>query len=220
MSGRFIIGLILILLGAGFLVDRLGYWDFGLILSSYWPLILIFLGLMKMFRRHIISGGIILLIGLWFQLRNLNLIPENIWVFFWPVILILVGIWFLVPRARRVPSTTSSSDLIHHTVIFGGLEDRNNSQQFKGGEISAIFGGAELNFRDAKLASSGATLELTAIFGGIEIKVPEDWIVVSSGVPLFGGLENKAKRQKAEDPNAPTLNVSCTAIFGGVEISN
>src|SRR5262245_22065959 len=66
-------------------------------------------------------------------------------------------------------------DEMNHLVLFGGLEDRNNSKQFQGGKVTVMFGGAELDLCDADIEAKGAYLELITAFGGIELIVPEHW---------------------------------------------
>ncbi len=135
-----------------------------------------------------------------------------------PIILIIVGIIFIFTRFKG-KSSIHHEEQLGHFVIFSGLETRNQAQSFKGGSVTAIFGGASIDLRDAVLSEEGAELELSAAFGGIELRVPEDWVVVATGLPLFGGWENKA-RFKTSDGTRPVLKINCLALFGGVEIKN
>lgn len=64
----------------------------------------------------------------------------------------------------------------------------------------------------------GAQLALTGIFGGISVTVPQNVRVEVTGIPIFGGWENKT-RQSIDD-TLPVLKVNCLAAFGGVEIKN
>ena len=52
MSGRHIIGAILILLGTGFLLDQLDIWDFSGLLGTWWPTAIILIGV-KLGRRSV-----------------------------------------------------------------------------------------------------------------------------------------------------------------------
>ena len=42
----------------------------------------------------------------------------------------------------------------------------------------AVFGGVELDLRKAAMKSNQVRVECNAVFGGIEIRVPETWMVV------------------------------------------
>jgi hypothetical protein len=103
-------------------------------------------------------------------------------------------------------------------AVFGGCERRVAIQNFQGGRATALFGGIELDFRDADMESE-AILEVNCIFGGVEIRVPETWHVHSRSLPVFGGYEDKTSQ-----PHSPgktkTLIVTGMVIFGGVEIKN
>jgi hypothetical protein len=48
--------------------------------------------------------------------------------------------------------------------------------------------------------------------------VPDDWKVVISGIPLFGGWDNKTKVNTND--NSPILRIKCTVAFGGLDITN
>jgi hypothetical protein len=72
-GGRVVAGLVIVVVGVAMLMDRTGIADMSLHLSGrYWPVILIVLGLARLFdppRRHgrpsYRSGGWLLWIGLW-----------------------------------------------------------------------------------------------------------------------------------------------------------
>jgi hypothetical protein len=70
------------------------------------------------------------------------------------------------------------------------------------------------------LAQEGGVLDLAAAFGGIDIKVPNDWKVEVTGVPIFGGWTDKTHYTPQPDGREKILAIKCLAIFGGVEIKN
>jgi hypothetical protein len=102
--------------------------------------------------------------------------------------------------------------------VFSGSEIASHSKEFQGGSISAIFGGAEVDLRDA-LPTPDARLDIFTAFGGVEVKVPDGWQVEVKGLPLFGGIEN-ATAKEAVAANAPRLSISATVLFGGLEIKH
>jgi len=185
-------------------------------------LILIAIGINQLFSKgHSSSGAIILiLIGVFFQLRNLDLLPGDIGNYFWPVLLIIVGIMILLGSSKQDGIYKYKDNTIDHFVVFSGLENKCVSKDFRGGSATVAFGGIDLDFREAELSKEGAFLELTAVFGGIEVRVPEHWKVVVKGVPIFGVWENKAKTSVADVENQPVLNIKCLVMFGGIDIIN
>ncbi len=46
------------------------------------------------------TGGILIIVGVYFLLRHLNLVPNLDWEVIWPVILILLGAYFVARRLR------------------------------------------------------------------------------------------------------------------------
>ena len=52
----------------------------------------------------------------------------------------------------------------------------------------------------------------------IEIRVPEDWTVVSRVVPLMGGVDDKTR--PPQSATAHRLVLRGFAIMGGIEIKN
>ena len=50
--------------------------------------------------------------------------------------------------------------------------------------------------------------------------VPEGWRVTMSGLPIFGGYEDKTHGDGSLPPDAPVLKVGATAVFGGVTVKN
>jgi hypothetical protein len=103
-------------------------------------------------------------------------------------------------------------------------------------EVLALFGGAQLDFRDANLYSGVTVVNCLAMFGGIDILVPEELEVDANGTGVFGGFEQKAAkarkrrlfrgRERAPSPELelepgeepPLLVIRGFALFGGVTI--
>ena len=221
-------GAVILAIGLIFLLNNFGiiraghFWQF-------WPLILIFAGITRLFdpnRR--IWGVILLMFGVLMQLNGLG-IGNFTWNQLWPLVLIAAGgmaMWGAI-QARRVAENLDSSTgdfrtTLRESAIFGGVEKRLNGKDFRGGQLQSIFGGIEIDLRDADIAESEAVLYANAIFGGIEIRVPDTWFVAARGQGIFGGFSDSTRFTGQSDPDKPkkTLIVMGTAVFGGVEIRN
>ena len=115
-------------------------------------------------------------------------------------------------------TAASSNSMISAMAILGGVERRNNCQDFRGGSITAIMGGCEIDLRTASIASSNEPiLAVFALWGGIEVRVPPDWTVVSQVDPILGGFEDSTLPPKEASKR---LILRGTAIMGGIEVSN
>jgi len=224
-TGRLFAGILIIGLGLLFLLGSLDQVDVGQFIGDYWPLFLIFVGIWHMVSSNFrnLGGGLILIaIGGFFLLANLDLLPYSAWRLLWPAAIIAVGLWVIFrPRFRGVPGETPkvTQDDLGAFVMFWGSDHIVKSQAFRGGKATAMFGGIDIDLRDAKLAGGEATLDLTAMFGGIEVKAPLDWNVVVDSHALLGGVDNK-HRGKAGGESTATLYVKATALFGGIDIKD
>jgi hypothetical protein len=118
---------------------------------------------------------------------------------------------------RVLPSRGDElSDEVALTAIFGGVELKSRAQAFRGGSMLAWYGGVAVDLREAKLAPGGAQLSTGALWGGVAIKVPPGWRVEHTARVFSGGVAVDAP--EPDDPDAPTLVVDATVLFGGVAV--
>lgn len=229
MNGKYFWGIILILIGTGFLLEQFEIISFGAMVKLYWPSILILFGLIGLFDRKTSKFGslVLIVIGGALQINRLDLFEFNAFRLIWPIILILIGLKVIFSKSSFIEvkfdsddfkskKNTSLEDDFDEFALFSSIETNNQSQSFKGGKATALFGGIEIDLRSAKLHNNEARIELNAIFGGIDILVPDNWRVEVKGTPVFGGWSNKTRFNT--DPDAPVLNVYCFSLFGGIEI--
>jgi predicted membrane protein len=222
-QGRMFAGLLIILIGILFLLGNLGRLDVGEVFSTYWPLILIFIGIWHLISHEFRSAGfglILIPVGGFFMLVNLDVITGRVWVYLWPLAIIAVGLWLIFrPRFRlfkeKAPEIKEKD--LDAFIIFSGIKRRFSTPDFRGGKATALFGGIDLDFSEASLADNKATVDLTAIFGGIEVFVPNDWEVVVDSSSIFGAVEDKHKAPREAEKKA-TLFIRATVIFGGIEV--
>jgi len=102
-------------------------------------------------------------------------------------------------------------------AIFSGAERKGVWAPPKTLNAVAMFGGTDIDLREADMPPGGLTIEAVAMFGAVEIVVPEGMNVEVSGAGIFGAFEAK-KRKRAAIPGAPTLKVEGVAVFGAVEV--
>ncbi len=225
ITGRMILGGLLILLGLLFTLDNLGVVNAGDLLD-YWPLILIAVGFLKVLQRREDGqravGIVLIALGIFFQLRRLNVIDWSLGDV-WPVLLIVLGgalLWRAVGRKGQGAPASSSASELSEMAFLGGSNRVINSQDFRGGEVTAVMGGVEVDLRQASISGEPAVIDVFALWGGIEIKVPQEWTVDVKGLPIMGGFENTTHCSVTDPALAQRVVVRGTAIMGGVEIKN
>jgi hypothetical protein len=176
-----------------------------------------------------VTGIGLILVGAVLQLHELNLTHLS-WNAIWPLLLIFAGLQIIWSRFGRpgvpgMPSTVASggADTLNEYALFGGVERRVNVNNFRGGSVTAIFGGVEVDFRSADMEGEEASIFVEAIFGGVEITVPERWIVIFQGQSVFAGYSDETRQPLPEAPGAPprkTLVLHGRAVFGGISVKN
>lgn len=120
-ADRFFGGFVLIGIGIIFLLQQMGYVDIsiGSIISTFWPLILIYLGLKNMLTSRGEGGSfmgsfILVAVGGYFQARALDwviLTPGEFFKFLIPGFLILCGLYVIFKPYRSAPSKKIKSSI-------------------------------------------------------------------------------------------------------------
>ena len=226
--GGIVMGGIFILIGLAFLLDHLGVISIGS-LWRFWPLLIVFAGVMNFFSHRRAWGVLLIFAGVILELNELGITHFG-WAAFWPMMLIALGLFIMWGSSqwssKPAAPTSGTGDprtTLNEAVVFGGLERRMTSQDFQGGDVTAIFGGVELDLTEANIQGTEATLAITAIFGGVEVRIPPTWQVAFRGAPIFGGIEDKTRTARVDDPansNLKVLVITGAVIFGGLEIKN
>lgn len=215
-SGRVLMGLIFAAVGVVLLLDNAGTVDAGEVLSTWWPAVVIAGGVLAMLSKPpaLLAGGAVMLIGLAALGVTTEVLAGIGWGGVAGVALIALGGMFVI--GQRGPKGASSDERIEAICVFSGREISSSARPFRGGSITGVFGGVELDLTGAVL-EDGAILDVVAIFGGAEITVPPGWRVQISGPAIFGGTEDGTGRQVLP-ADAPILTIRALALFGGVEV--
>ena len=226
LSGQAILGGAAVLIGTFLLLDNFDVLDARMYLR-FWPLILVAIGAVRILnsehRGGRFVGAVFVLIGAIVLVRELGFTSIGFHEL-WPLVLVLLGVSMLLGGTARgkMLSDTGATPDTHSTVnafaMLGGVQQSINSQDFRGGESSAIMGGCEIDLRQASISGDTAVINTFAMWGGIKIKVPSSWSVSLQGVPFLGGFDDKTS--KPTDPSAKRLIVKGMALMGGVEVTN
>ncbi len=85
--------------------------------------------------------------------------------------------------------------------------------------VIAVMGGAELDFREARMAPGVTEVNVLAFMGGAEIVVPPGVHVQVNGVAIMGGFDHRGNVAPPPGANVPVLRIGGFAFMGGVEVS-
>jgi predicted membrane protein len=116
----------------------------------------------------------------------------------------------------RAAGTTA--DFLDSTAIFGGSHKKVVTKTFRGGDITSIMGGTEIDLTQADINGT-VILDVTQVMGGTKIIVPAHWEVRSEVTAVFAGFEDKRQQPAVINPDK-ILIIQGTSIFGGIELRN
>lgn len=223
-----LMGLAVIAFGVLWLLSKMGlvllapFWQ-------YWPMFLVVGGLCNLFQRgqgiaHRVFALLLIGFGVTMQLHYLGWYQLR-WDYVWPAVIIAVGAWIILTslfaKGRKKRKKKGRPELPDNFVVFGGRDERISSESWEGGEATALFGGFNIDLRHAEMAGDEVEFQATAIFGGVELQIPDHWVVEIKGSPIMGAFEDKTRPPRIEPGTSPKkLILSGVAIFGGVEVKS
>ena len=223
---RLIPAIIVIGIGVLFLLNNLNILYFSE-WTRYWPVILIAIGLVKLVDANSpgghVAGAILVAVGAIFLGQTLGYLNVRLHDL-WPLFLIGAGLlmlfrgdsWHGISRGPRI----HAYGRLREASVFGGGKRQINTQDFTGGHIDAVFSGYQIDLRGAIMTGDSATLKISAVFSGVEIRVPEIWSVVIDGHGAFGAFVDNTTQPNPQTPGLKRLFVKGGAVFSGVEVKN
>jgi len=219
MTQKRILGIFIVFIGGLFLLDsfNIGIDAWGMV-ESFWPIIIIAFGITNLIGSDGVrlSGVIMIVVGVIFLIETsgYSVFGLDAWDIILPGIIIIIGVWLLFPKNG---SNVSSRHFIKQMAIFSGATTQCDSDEFKGADLVAIFGGLDLDLRYATVGEEKpAKIDVFAAFGGVDIIVPEGMKVMITGIPLFGGWSNKSL--KATHSGEADVVINAFVLFGGMDV--
>jgi predicted membrane protein len=138
-----------------------------------------------------------------------------------------------VPNTSATPGTVpppasqyaDRSEKLSMFAVWSSVRRASAASPFRGGDITAIMGGGQLDLRLATIPNGEeAVLDIVAVMGGVEIIVPSSWEVSTPILPFMGGVEDKRLPTLPNDPNVARrenggrLVLRGLVMMGGVHI--
>ena len=215
-------GIVLIAVGVIWALNELNFTNIDVFFDGWWTLFIIVPCGIGLFTEREKTGNMIgIAIGVFLLLCCQDILSFSLfWKLLIPAIIVIIGLKMIFTGLFG-----NQANEIMKRLKFEGTEPKvrcatfsecnlnYDGEVFDGAELTATFGGVKCDLRNAVIEKDCA-IRVSAIFGGIDIWVPDDINVKVSSNSIFGGMSNKTTVHKG----APTIYVSGTCMFGGVEI--
>jgi hypothetical protein len=227
LSSQVVVGLLIVAAGVIFTLDNLGLISAPDYLR-FWPVALVLIGALKVWQARLdghgwLSGLLLLGIGSYMLINQIEYIRIDARVIF-PAFLVYLGgylVWRGVAGGSRPARPGDGLSRFSALAVMGGAARRSTSQAFEGADLTSIMGGFDVDLRDASIApNTEAVIDVFAFMGGVDLKVPEDWLVVNRVIPFMGGIDDKTRTPIANAATPKRLVVRGFVIMGGVNIRN
>lgn len=220
---RAFLSIVVVALGGVLLLKNLEVinisWD--IFWGTVWAAGFVLSGLVNIFnyrnKTSWIWGLLLVAIGVLIGLNSYGIVDVSIWKVFWPVVLIAAGLAMMfntspksVKRSKKLNKDGAGNEKI---ACFWGEEDAVKGD-YTGGSLVAIFGGVDLDLRQAKI-KDGSVIEIFTFCGGVNITLPDDVIIENEVRGFLGGTDDKTL---PKDSAKKTLHLKGECILGGLEI--
>lgn len=240
-SGKgYIVALILIFFGLLFLGKNLGWIEpawFALIVS--WPTLFIIWGVIAIFRHHPVGGAIAIGIGIYFLFPKLDWVPSG-WIHtYWPLGLVALGLMILLKRrdnsyaTKHIPhkhrlfsqhsfsssEQNSEEGFVHSDISFSSVKHIVLDPVFRGANLDISFGGVVLDLRRTTLEAKETVILIDCTFGGVELYVPDHWLIQIELDSFIGGCNDHRGRIPDVDSDH-ILIIRGDLTLSGIEIKS
>lgn len=222
--GNILWGVVFIALGIIFGLNALEIANINIFFDGWWTLFIIVPCFIDLFKEEEKTGNIIgLVIGIVLLLCCQDFLDFSyVWKLLLPTILVVIGVSFIFKdvanskvkkEIKRLNKTKQGTN--EYCATFGGQNLDFSKEEFKGCDLTAVFGGVKCDLREAILKED-IVINASAIFGGIDILIPDDVNVKINATPIFGGISNKKRNEQKE--HTKTIYINATCLFGGLDI--
>jgi predicted membrane protein len=230
--GKIAAGILIVAFGVVYLLNEIGIVIPKCFFS--WQIFLMGLVIVLLVKHRFAKGWIVLGIGTAFLMNEIypNSINTNL---IWPSIIIAFGLGLIFKRHKHKKCDNrwkkykhfnqenfkeySEDEFIESTAIFGGVTKNIVTKNFKGANVTNVFGGTELNLLNVEFEQQ-AIIEISCVFGGLSLIIPSNWQVKSELNSIFGGIEDKRIMNPNEEVDSKILILKGDCIFGGIDIKS
>ncbi len=212
-------------------------------LFSSWPIWLVFGGLYFLLDCSWFTGLTLLTIGTFYIIPEIGAvnpalnIPENFRHLYWPALLVVAGVYFILSRKYgkhcltrfnfqkkfdNFNNTTMSSEdgYLNINASFDSHKNIVIDPIFKGGNVECSFGEVVLDLRKTALAEGKSFLNVNCSFGTIVIIVPSNWNVQMQGDTAFSSFEDRRYAPSYNPNSGSSLLIQGKCSFGEVKLKD
>ena len=221
-------GIAIIALGVIFGGNAIGLFNIDIFFKGWWTLFIIVPGCISFIteKGRLVSLAFVVA-GVLLLLAAQDVFTYAVaWKAILAVALILFGVSILFKTIfhsdsdkeveKKVKEAENDKKMDAQMAVFSGSERTYKNEEFLGSNLMAIFGGAELDLRDATFKKD-AVIKAFALFGGIEITVPEDVQIKTKSAFFFGGISDDRKNPSN---GKRTIYLDAAGGFGGINITD
>ena len=216
-------GIAFIVVGLILAGNAIGITNIDIFFDGWWTLFIIVPCFIGLFNDSDKTGNVIgLVIGGALLLACQGLFNfEMVWKLVVPVALVIIGVSIIFKDSihGKINSeiskiNKSQKDIPSYCATFSEQNANFENEEFKGADLTAVFGGVKCDLRQA-IINSDTVIKAESIFGGVEIYVPSNVKVKIKSTPIFGGVTDKSVHNQESEH---TIYINSTCIFGGVDI--
>jgi hypothetical protein len=220
-AGRLFFGLLLVAIGAVFMLEGADVLDASETIAEWWPVALVGLGVFHAIDRGRITTGsvILVLVGAGLLAVTSDVLGEDSWDLVWPSALIVAGVWLAFGWGRRTIRRIPDVATVDGLAVLSSSRVATRSQRFRRASLTAVLGGLTLDLTEALPEPTGAIVDASAILGSITVLVPRGWIVDVRGIPLLGGWDDTTDRASVGS-GAPRVEIRALVALGGLEVKH
>ena len=139
------------------------------------------------------------------------------------LVAVWVGLWVsavvagAVAKLMLVSEDDPTADHFALVSVFDGTDFRPTTRNLTASKALTLFGGTRLDLRRAA-APSEIRLDLTTVIGGIDVTVPDTWVVTVEGRPLIGGHAVQVPDAATLPLDSTRLVITARTVIGGLRV--
>ena len=197
------------------------------------------------YNAHVWWGIILVVLGVLMLLDKLDVMNfSEIFRTYWPLFLVGFGVWIIFRRSQSrvdqyVPlvgvagnrTVSSGADMLSESTVFGDVTINVHSSDFKGGDVSTVFGRCLVDLTGANAGAGEYFLKVQTVLGRVQILVPASMAVMAKADTVLGSVTlNGQKRggilpasewaSPGYDTASSRLRIDASAVLGEVMVTS